>query len=145
MNKGKKIPEWQSQWTQFFNNDFWKDFAPLMPQTTTNATPVQPNVNIYQKENELLIVVSLPGIEKTEDVQLFVHYDTLEINGTIILHFPDFQTLEEGIASGDFSKSIRLPFPVNPERVNAAYQNGLLFITAHRLIPDSSKTKIVVK
>jgi HSP20 family protein len=134
--------DWKKQWNQFFNNDFWGQFEPFL-DTTTSSTST--GVNIYQRENELLVVIALPGLERADQVEVYTHYKTLEIKTEIHLQFKNFELIEEGIFQGAFKKIIELPFPVNEQRVEAIYENGLLFIHLHRLIPDRIKRKIQVK
>jgi HSP20 family protein len=136
------LNDWKKQWNQFFNNDFWGQFEPFL-ETTTSST--SSGVNMYQRENELLVVIALPGLEGTEQVEVYTYYKTLEIQAEIHLQFENFELIEEGIFQGTFKKMLELPFPVNEQRVEAIYENGLLFIRLHRLIPDHTKRKIHVK
>jgi HSP20 family protein len=132
--------DWTKHWQQFFQGDFWGNFQSFLP--TTNK---QSGINIYKKDNELLIVVSLPGLEKVEDAELYIYYKTLEIKANINLNFKGFELVEEGIFQGTWEKTIPLPFTVKEDRIEATYHNGLLFIHLHRLIPDEQKKKIEIK
>jgi HSP20 family protein len=132
--------DWTKHWQQFFHGDFWGNFQSFLP--TINK---QSGINIYKKDNELLIVVSLPGLEKVEDAELYVYYKTLEIKAHINLNFKGFELVEEGIFQGTWEKTIPLPFAVKEDRIEATYHNGLLFIHLHRLIPDEQKKKIEIK
>ncbi|MBB6176943.1 HSP20 family protein [Anoxybacillus tengchongensis] len=128
--------DWTKQWEAFFSNPFWG---------SSNAfSSHSPGVNIYRRENELLIVVAIPGLEHIHDAEVYVHYNTLEIKANIQLHFEGFELIEEGITQGPFERVIQLPFPVG-EKVEAVYENGLLFIQLHRLIPDHIKRKVEIK
>ncbi|MFN6965282.1 MAG: Hsp20 family protein, partial [Pyrinomonadaceae bacterium] len=69
---------------------------------------------------------------------------TLEIKANVQLHFEGFELIEEGMTQGAFERVIQLPFPVG-EKVEAVYENGLLFIQLHRLIPDHIKRKVEIK
>ncbi|MGZ0084310.1 Hsp20/alpha crystallin family protein [Caldibacillus thermoamylovorans] len=133
--------DWTKHWQQFFQNDFWGNIQPLLRSSHQPSS----GMNIYKKDNELLVVVSLPGLEKSEDAEVYVSYKTLEIKATINLNFQGFDLVEEGIFQGRFEKTIPLPFPVKDDRIEATYHNGLLFIHLHRLIPEEPKKKIVIK
>jgi HSP20 family protein len=139
-NPFNPFPDWTKQWEQFFQGDFWGNFQSFLP-----TTKKQSGMNIYKKDNELLIVVSLPGLEKMEDVELYVYYKTLEIKANINLQFKGFELIEEGIFQGEWETTIPLPFAVKEDRIEATYHNGLLFIHLHRLIPDGTKKKIEIK
>ncbi|ANB57536.1 hsp20/alpha crystallin family protein [Anoxybacillus sp. B7M1] len=141
---GSFPPDWTKHWENFFNEDFWGSFQSFLPATekSTNTT----GVNIYKKmENELLIVVCLPGLEDIEHVELYTYYRALEIKATINLHFQGFELVEEGIFQGTWEKTIPLPFPIKEERIEATYHHGLLIIHLHRLIPDVRKRRIDIK
>jgi HSP20 family protein len=133
--------DWTKHWQQFFQGDFWGNFQSFLPATNKQ----QSGINIYKKDNELLIVVSLPGLEKVEDAELYVYYKTLEIKANINLNFKGFELVEEGIFQGTWEKTIPLPFSVKEDRIEATYHNGLLFIHLHRLIPGEQKKKIEIK
>nr|WP_186003939.1 Hsp20/alpha crystallin family protein [Parageobacillus genomosp. 1] len=133
--------DWTKHWQQFFQGDFWGNFQSFLPATNKQ----QSGINIYKKDNELLIVVSLPGLEKVEDAELYIYYKTLEIKANINLNFKGFELVEEGIFQGTWEKTIPLPFAIKEDRIEATYHNGLLFIHLHRLIPDEQKKKIEIK
>jgi HSP20 family protein len=136
--------DWTKHWEQFFQGDFWGNFQSFLP-TTKKQSAGSAGINIYKKDNELLIVVSLPGLEKMEDIELYLYYKTLEIKANINLQFKGFELIEEGIFQGTWEKTIPLPFAIKEDRIEATYHNGLLFIHLHRLIPDEPKKKIEIK
>ncbi|MCA1032935.1 Hsp20/alpha crystallin family protein [Bacillus timonensis] len=137
-NQFRNMQDWKKQWDNFFGEEFWSGFEPLVENANTQ-------VNMYQAENELLVVFSLPGLRNVDDVQLYTQYQTLEIRGKIHLKFKDFQIIEEGIFQGKFERVIQLPFPVKEDRVDAKYRSGLLIVHLHRLIPDENRRKITVE
>ncbi|MBA2876830.1 Hsp20/alpha crystallin family protein [Thermaerobacillus caldiproteolyticus] len=136
------FPDWTKQWEHFFDGDFWGSFQPFLP---TNTNKKSSGINIYKKDNELLIVACLPGLEKIEDVELYTYYKTLEIKAIINLQFKGFELIEEGIFQGTWEKTIPLPFAVKEDRIEATYHHGLLLIHLHRMIPDNRKKKIEIK
>jgi HSP20 family protein len=138
--KASPFSDWTKHWEHFFNGDFWGNFQPFLPTNKKSS-----GVNIYKKDNELLIVVCLPGLESIDHVELYTYYKTLEIKATINLQFKGFELIEEGIFQGTWEKTIPLPFAVKEERIEATYHHGLLIIHLHRLIPDDRKKKIEIK
>ncbi|GGJ78164.1 HSP20 family molecular chaperone IbpA [Anoxybacillus voinovskiensis] len=137
------FPDWTKQWEQFFQHDFWGSFQPFFQQQPKSEN--SSGLNIYKKENELLIVICLPGLESLEHVELYTYYKTLEIKATINLQFEGFELVEEGIFQGTWEKTIALPFAVKEERVEATYHHGLLMIHLHRAIPEERKKRIEIK
>jgi HSP20 family protein len=138
MNQFGNLNEWKKQWDQFFGGEFWSGFDPLFKN-------MQTQMNLYKGENELLVVMALPGLENVENLELYAHYQTLEVKGKIILDFHGFEVIEEGIMEGDFQREIQLPYPVREDRIEANYENGLLIIHLFRLIPDETKKKVTIK
>jgi HSP20 family protein len=136
-----QFKDWKKQWEYFFNQDFWGNFEPFLQANKSSSS----GVNIYKKENELLVVVSIPGLEDIEQVGVYADYKTLEIKAEINLQFKGFELIEEGIFAGTFEKTIPLPFTVKEDRIEATYHHGLLIIHLHRLIPDDTKKKIKIK
>ncbi len=90
----------------------------------------RPDADTYETATTIEIVVDLAGVEDDDfEVQLFE--DVLVVEGR--RHLP---TLHEGavyhaagIRQGPFRAELPLPVPVDPERVEARYEQGLLRIT----------------
>ncbi|MFT4414581.1 Hsp20/alpha crystallin family protein [Fredinandcohnia humi] len=138
MEQFKKMTDWRKQWDHFFGEDFWNGFAPFFDNSHSQ-------LNLYQGENEVLVVLSLPGLTKVEDVDIFINHQTLEIKGKINFQFKDFELVQEGIFQGKFERTVPLPFTVREDRMKASYKRGLLLIHLHKLIPNESRKKISVQ
>ncbi len=88
-----------------------------------------PPIDLYETENELVLEVCLAGVP-TEDVHLQITARRALLSGT------RNNTTNAGIRSyfvmeierGRFSRSIDLPFPVEPQSVQATYAAGLLTV-----------------
>lgn len=137
MDQFKRMTDWRKQWDHFFGDEFWNGFAPFFDNAHSQ-------LNLYQGENELLVVLSLPGLAKVEDVDIFVNHQTLEVKGKINLNFKGFDLIQEGIFQGKFEREIPLPYTVKEDRIKATYKRGLLLIHLHKLIPDDSRKKVDV-
>jgi len=106
---------------------------------------VFPAVNIWTGRDDAIVTVELPGVDPGK-VELAVVGDTLTISGT---RQPD--EVKEGQVfgrrereTGDFSRTIQLPFRVEPEKVEARCAQGVLRITLPRLEADKPK-QIAIK
>jgi HSP20 family protein len=89
-------------------------------------------VNIYARDEELIVEALLPGIS-LEDVQVTVDRGVLSIGAKRHGWQPGQNQgqswfLHE-ITSGEFKRSFSLPFPVDTEKANANYSNGVLTLT----------------
>jgi HSP20 family molecular chaperone IbpA len=90
----------------------------------------RPDADAYETPTSVEILVDLAGIEEDDfEVQLFE--DALVVEGRRRLPpcQPDATYHAAGIRQGPFRVELPLPAPVDPERVEARYDRGLLRIT----------------
>jgi HSP20 family molecular chaperone IbpA len=90
----------------------------------------QPDADTYETATTVEIIVDLAGVDEDDfEVQLFE--DALVVEGR--RRPPSCQEgavyQAAGIRQGPFRIELRLPAPVDPERVDARYDRGLLRIT----------------
>jgi len=87
-------------------------------------------LDVSESEDAFVVRASLPGM-KPEDVQITVHGDTLTIRG-------ESKAEEEKKGEhwhlrerrfGAFQRSVGLATPVDPDRAQARYDNGVLTLT----------------
>ena len=88
-----------------------------------------PAIDLYEKDNKVVIEADLPGINK-EEIKLNLEGDILTISGQTKRHNEvkrkDFYYSER--AFGNIHRSIKLPEGVKNEGLKASYNNGLLTI-----------------
>jgi HSP20 family protein len=92
-----------------------------------------PAVDIFEKGDNLMIKVELPGM-KLEEIDVYVTEDTLTIKGD---RDPESGIKEENyfrseIAYGNFYRSLNLPYSVDTKNVEAVYEEGILRISLQR-------------
>jgi HSP20 family protein len=109
------------------------------------ATPTFPPINLWVGEDGLVVTAEIPGITPA-DLDLTVREDTLTIQGRRPLPVE-----ADGIAwhqrergYGGFSRTIALPFAVDPDEVEARFANGVLEIELRRPAEDRPR-KIEIK
>jgi HSP20 family protein len=88
--------------------------------------PVQ--LDVSETDKEIRITAELPGVAES-DVQVELTDDILTIRGEKRLEREDAQHHLRERAYGTFSRSIQLPFVVDPNRLEASYSNGVLAIS----------------
>lgn len=122
-------------------NQLFDDYTPARVRRAAGY----PAMNAWANEESLTVTAEVPGVG-AEDIDISVVGETLTLSGT---RNPD--ELQEGSryhrqerGSGNFSRSIQLPFPVNVEGVEASFKNGVLQINLPRAEEDKPK-KIAVK
>ena len=90
----------------------------------------RPDADTYETATTVEIIVDLAGVEEDDfEVQLFE--DALVVEGRRQLPSCDERRVYHaaGIRQGPFQLELPLPAPVDPERVEARYERGLLRIT----------------
>ncbi len=112
---------------------------------TTAAIEEFPPVNLWVGENSVAVTAELPGIA-SEDIDLTVRENTLTIRGERKPEPDDekFVWHRRERAHGSFSRTLQLPFRVDPDQVEARFADGVLEIELHRPEADRPK-KIAIK
>ena len=130
-----------TRWTPF--TDMWnlydtmnRFFDTAYPRSGAwTGTPYWANfpLNIYTRGDDLVVEALLPGVSP-EDVQVAVERGVLMIAAK--RHGWEEAGTEQGptwyvreIGGGHFKRSISLPFPVDVDKAQASYSNGLLTLT----------------
>jgi len=110
------------------------------PRVVFSECAWAPHVDVYEADGQAVVLVELAGVPK-ERIQIEVKHDQLTLRGERRLrHRGDkrtFYALE--VPYGAFERRIRLPFPVDPARAEAAYQDGFLEIVLPRVTPDEPR------
>jgi HSP20 family protein len=98
-----------------------------------------PTIDVCEREEEILIIVELPGVDKS-DVQLSWNHGVLTISGQKRQQVPGkrarYFCLER--AYGQFKREIEINVPIDRKAAKAELDNGLLRI---RLPKASSKSE----
>lgn len=122
-------------------NRLFEDYYP----TRLRPAPAYPALNVWTSEEGLKITAEVPGV-RPEDLDISVVGETLTLSGT---RKPDelkenarYHRQERGY--GSFTRSLQLPFPVDVNKVEAAFRNGVLSVTLPRAEEDKPR-KITVK
>ncbi|WP_345242586.1 Hsp20/alpha crystallin family protein [Pontibacillus salipaludis] len=139
MDPFQNMNNWRQNMDRFFGEDFWGEFEGILK-------PTIPQINMYKSDNELLLLVNVPGLENLDDLDIFVDYSILEIKGIISLQTSQKQCIQEEILQGAFERKVELPYPVRGDRMQATYRNGIVVIQLHRMIQEEGKrNKIKIK
>jgi HSP20 family protein len=101
-----------------------------------------PAVNIWQGTDSAALTAELPGVDPA-DIDISVKEDVITITGERKAPATDDQTVwnRRERTHGRFSRVIQLPFKVDPDRVEARLQDGVLQIELHR--PEADKPRRV--
>lgn len=118
----KFFPEMPSLFSGFFDDDRWNNFG-LGERMMSNV----PAANVIEHDNEFLIELAAPGMEK-KDFHVNIE------NGQLLISSEKEETKkeeDENYARREFSyrsfnRSFQLPEAVNADKIKATYKNGVL-------------------
>ncbi|WP_254526078.1 Hsp20/alpha crystallin family protein [Natrinema caseinilyticum] len=74
-------------------------------------------IDITEQRDEILVGAELPGLRK-QDIDVSVSENTL--------------TIEAEREDGRIARSVDLPEPIVPKRVDASYEDGVLWLTLRK-------------
>lgn len=104
-----------------------------------------PRTNISETDGEICITAEMPGLAKN-DVEVEISGDTIAIRGEKKSEKED-KSDEEGRRfhrierrSGSFGRVTRLPFEIDPDKVQAEVKNGVLTVTIAK--PEDAKAPV---
>lgn len=108
----------------------------------TSDQGVFPAISVFKGENELLLTAELPGVRK-EDISVEVKNDLFRIFGERKIDFDpkEVSTHRRERPVGVFDRTLKLPFAVNADMVQATYEEGILRVNLP--FAESAKTKKV--
>jgi HSP20 family protein len=101
-----------------------------------------PRIDVREADDRLEVVADLPGVDE-KDIDVEVQDDLLTIRGEKRADREergrDYRLAERSF--GRFVRSIRLPFAVDPDKVDASYAKGVLTVTVPKPPEIQQKTK----
>lgn len=94
------------------------------------ASSWAPAVDIFETENDLVMTAEVPGIDE-KDIEIKIEDNTLILKGARKF---EKETKEENYhrierSYGSFYRAFTLPNSIDPERIQAEHENGVLKIT----------------
>ncbi len=105
----------------------------------------QPPTDVIETETEIVVVVDIAGMAGT-DIVVVTDGATLNISGTRRYEsasgMKQFHQLE--IQVGPFERAIELPSRVDPGKVTAHYDKGLLHVRIGKLSPEDYVKKVKI-
>lgn len=99
-----------------------------------------PLLNMWGKEDELVVSAELPGVNPN-DLEINVRENLLAIQGKRedVVSGENIQYHRQERPQGQFNRTLKLPFVVDPEKVEAKYEKGILSIKLPRAEKDKPR------
>lgn len=110
-------------------DDFFNDFGGGLRRRGADWGAVTPTIDVAETDKDLVVTAELPGLNE-KDFEVTLAGDLITIKGEKKAE----QEEKKGDTTymerrfGSFARSIRLPFEVRDEKVDARYEKGVLTI-----------------
>jgi len=134
----KELEEMRKDMDRLFE-DFFAPVARRRRWLKPEAGVVIPNIELYDKKNEIVLKAELPGVNK-EDIDLTITKDSLTLKGEVKkeeeIKEEDYYACERSY--GSFTRAISLPVEVDSEKAKASFKNGVLEI----VLPKKEEAKL---
>jgi len=135
--------------TRFAFPDLWNEMSRvhdelnrLLGRVAGNGfrmmAPAGPSVNVWDDEQNVYAQADLPGIDASKLEVFVTDGDTLTIQGERVANVPAQAIWHRQERSfGQFMRQVSLPALVDPDKVEAKYEHGVLYLT----MPKSEAAK----
>jgi HSP20 family protein len=109
-------------------------------QNRTTAQGPFPPINVFQKGDDILVIIELPGVDKN-NLQVQAKENSIRVSGRKNVNLPEGASVHrrERI-SGEFDRTMSLPVQFDPEGIKAEYRDGILALFLPRSERDKPRT-----
>jgi HSP20 family protein len=106
----------------------------------TTAMGSYPPINVFQKGEDFVAVVELPGVDKGE-LQLEAKENTIRIWGRKAIDYDAGASMHRRErVSGVFDRTISVPIEIEPDGIQAEYRDGVLALFIPRAESQKPRT-----
>lgn len=127
-------------WRNYDRNSIWQEMERMRRQldrlgdgATMRTVPSFPALNIWSNADGLLITAELPGVAPG-DLDIAIVDKTLTLSGkretAVLPEGARYHRRERG--SGQFSRSVQLPYRIEQDQIEATFKHGVLTINLPR-------------
>ena len=105
---------------------------------------LEPALNVWANDESVMLTTQLPGLDPAT-IEITVVGDTVTLSGRRTSPaVGEGRWLRRERGDLEFTRTVQLPFAVDPDRAEARYVKGVLYVALRR--PEEQKpTKITVK
>ena len=99
-----------------------------------------PPINMFQKGEDLVAVIELPGVDKN-DLEIEAKENTIRIRGKKTIAYGEQASVHRRErVSGVFDRTLSVPIRIEPDRIKAEYRDGLLALFIPRAEADKPRS-----
>jgi len=118
-------------------------FDDFFTNTGTASRSDFPYVNLYEDGDNIELRAIIPGVE-SKDIDIQLTQDGLIITGERKSDLKDKPYIRKERDFGKFKKSVKLPYSVDREKINASLKDGILTVTLTKS-EEAKPKKIEIK
>ena len=102
--------------------------------------------NLFETPDGFILQLPMPGVN-AEEVEITTQQDTLTLKWQTRLNVPQNATVHwNSFPTGQFQQTFTLPAPINAERAEADYTNGVLILSLPKAEHVKARTvKVIAK
>ena len=109
-------------------------------ETTIPARVFVPATDIYEAENELSVILEMPGVEK-KNVDIRVEDGVLNVEGRLDLaKYQGLQALYTEYNIGHYARSFRLSSKIDQNKIAAEMKDGVLSLKLPKIEEAKART-----
>ncbi|EIT84707.1 small heat shock protein [Fictibacillus macauensis ZFHKF-1] len=147
MDSWKQMMEWKKFADQYLGQNFFGPYQQPEQAQSEHRNEKEdvdfPAVNIYEAGNELLCIAAIPGLDKAEDVDVYVDDRSIHLKGKTHLVGGKYKPTREEFGSGAFNREVVLPYRVRSDAIGATYKKGFLYVKLLRVPEEQQKPRKV--
>ena len=99
-----------------------------------------PPINIFQKGDDFVAIVELPGVNKN-DLQIEAKENTIRIFGNKAINYEKAASVHRRERlSGVFDRTLSIPVQINPDSIRAECRDGILSLFIPRAESEKPRT-----
>jgi HSP20 family protein len=108
-------------------------------ENATSGVGAFPPINVFQQGGDFIAIIEMPGLHRNT-LDLEVRGNAIRISGKKTIDYGSNASVHrrERVA-GSFDRTISLPVKLDPDRVTAEYQDGMLTLSLPRAESDKPK------
>jgi HSP20 family protein len=127
-------------------DDVLRGYGPPAGTAQGGGNLIPAHMDVSETEEEFRVRAELPGVSE-KDVEVTLDDDVLTIRGEKRFERKDEKESYHFVerSYGTFQRSVRLPYAVDPERVRASFENGVLTVTLPKTKQQERARRIQVQ
>ena len=119
---------------------FEDSFTPTRRRDQAAAQVWRLPLDAYVTAEEIIVLANVPGV-KPEDVEITIEGDTLTISGERPAPIENVNYVMQERTFGKFQRTLNINIPVDANRAEARYENGLLTLVIPKA--EAAKPKVI--